>query len=58
MNGWSAPSVINRYTGKKMENWGLDDPTGQEDAVFVQVMEKIEEKIMELRERLKESART
>ena len=46
----ACPSV----PGKRMENWGLEDPTGQEDAMFIQVMEKIEENVLELRERLQE----
>ena len=36
------------------DNWGLDDPTGQSDAVFEETIRKIEEKILELRDRLGE----
>ena len=31
------------------DNWGLDDPTGQSDAVFEETIRKIEEKILELK---------
>ena len=34
------------------EDWGLDDPTGQPDEVFLETIERIEEKIMDLRARL------
>jgi len=35
-----------------MENWGLDDPTGQPDEVFLETIRKIEEKMVELRQKL------
>ena len=34
------------------DNWGLDDPTGQSDEVFEETIRKIEEKILELKEKL------
>lgn len=34
------------------EDWGLEDPTGQDDAVFLQVMDEIEQKIHDLKDRL------
>ena len=34
------------------EDWGLDDPTGQPDEVFLETIQRIEEKIFALRERL------
>ena len=34
------------------EDWGLDDPTGKSDAVFLETIRAIEEKILRLRERL------
>ena len=37
--------------GKKVINWGLDDPTGQEDAVFLDVIRKIEKNILEIRDK-------
>ncbi len=30
------------------DNWGLPDPTGQSDAVFIEVIRQIEQKIMSL----------
>lgn len=30
------------------DNWGLDDPTGQSDAVFEEMIRKIHAKILEL----------
>lgn len=35
--------------GKKILNWGLDDPTGQEDAFFMDVIGQIEKNILEMR---------
>lgn len=35
------------------EDWGLEDPSGKEDAAFIECIEKIEKKILELKERLK-----
>lgn len=35
------------------EDWGLDDPTGKPDEVFLQTIQRIEEKIRGLKERLK-----
>ena len=34
------------------EDWGLDDPSGKEDAEFLLVMDKIEEKVKDLRQRV------
>ena len=34
------------------DNWGLDDPTGQSDEVFEKTIRKIEDKILELRDKL------
>lgn len=34
------------------EDWGLDDPSGKEDAAFYTVMDRIEENIRNLRERV------
>ena len=36
------------------EDWGLDDPTGQPDTVFIETLRRIEEKILQLREKLQE----
>lgn len=35
------------------EDWGLEEPTGMEDAVFMETIRTIEEKIMNLRLRLR-----
>ena len=37
---------------KYREDWGLDDPTGNADEVFVKVIKSIEEKIFKLKEQL------
>ena len=34
------------------EDWGLDDPTGREDGAFLDVMARIEEKVLDLRHRI------
>lgn len=39
---------------KHREDWGLEDPTGNADEVFVEVIKSIEQKIFELKERLSE----
>lgn len=36
------------------EDWGLDDPTGQPDEVFIEVIEEIDEKVRNLVQRLQE----
>lgn len=38
------------------EDWGLDDPSGKEDAAFLLVMDKIEEKVKDLRQRVLDMA--
>ncbi len=40
--------------GAEMEDWGLDDPSGQPDEVFEETIKEIERKISELRTRLLE----
>lgn len=37
---------------KHREDWGLDDPTGNTDEVFIKVIKNIEKKILELKEQL------
>lgn len=37
---------------KLREDWGLDDPSGKEDAVFLETIAKIEMKILDLKKRL------
>ena len=34
------------------EDWGLDDPTGQSDAVFIETIETIKGKIVDLKKRV------
>nr|WP_325195371.1 arsenate reductase ArsC [uncultured Oscillibacter sp.] len=34
------------------EDWGLDDPTGQSDQAFLETIERIEEKVLALKEKL------
>ena len=36
------------------EDWGLDDPTGQPDEVFLETIRQIEERILDLKARLKQ----
>ena len=36
------------------EDWGLDDPSGKEDEVFLYTMERIEEKVLDLKRRIQE----
>ena len=36
------------------EDWGLDDPTGQPDEVFLETIQRIEEKILDLKARLEQ----
>ena len=35
------------------EDWGLDDPTGQPDEVFLETIRKIEENVLALKENLR-----
>lgn len=37
---------------QRREDWGLDDPTGQPDEVFIQTIRAIESKILQLRTEL------
>lgn len=36
----------------RREDWGLPDPTGKEDQVFLDVIKKIEQKILQLKDSL------
>ena len=36
------------------EDWGLDDPTGQPDEVFLETIRQIEERILDLKARLEQ----
>ena len=44
----ACPQIL----GKDVIDWGLEDPTGKGDEAFFDVMEKIEKKILELRNSL------
>ena len=44
----SCPNVPSQYA----ENWGLDDPTGQSEEVFLETIRQIEQKILQLKARL------
>ena len=44
----SCPNVPSQYA----ENWGLDDPSGQPDEVFLKTIRLIEEKIIQLKKKL------
>ena len=35
------------------EDWGLEDPSGKDDAAFLETIRLIEEKVLDLRERMK-----
>ena len=37
---------------KHREDWGLDDPTGKADEVFVDVIQKVQERIIELKNQI------
>ena len=45
----SCPQLAAQHT----EDWGLEDPTGQGDAAFADTIARIEEKILQLREKLR-----
>jgi len=34
------------------DNWGLEDPTGSEDQVFVEIIREIEKRILQLKQSL------
>lgn len=44
----ACPMVKARHT----ENWGLEDPSGRDDDFFFYTMDRIEENILELRDRI------
>lgn len=45
----SCPIVFGRHT----ENWSLEDPSGKSDAFFEATIQTIKEKILDLKERLR-----
>ena len=44
----SCPTLPCKY---RMD-WGLDDPTGKPDEVYIEVIQMIDEKVMELKEKI------
>ncbi len=44
----SCPNVLSQYA----ENWGLDDPSGKADEVFLETIRRIEENVLRLKEKL------
>jgi len=50
--GVQCPYVPSKWR----EDWGLEDPTGQEDSAFLTVMEEIREDIDRLKERLSDDS--
>ena len=38
--------------GDHVEDWGLEDPTGQDDETFMQVIKEIEDKVLKLKQEL------
>lgn len=44
-----CPILPSQYT----KNWGLDDPSGQSDDVFLATIQQIEEKVLQLKEKLR-----
>lgn len=44
----SCPNVPSQYA----ENWGLDDPSGESDEVFIETINKIEQNILALKKKL------
>ena len=44
----SCPNLAGQYA----ENWGLDDPSGQSDEVFLDTIRQIEEKVIQLKIKL------
>ena len=45
----SCPNLPSRYA----ENWGLEDPSGKEDAAFAETIAQIEKKVLALKEKLR-----
>ena len=44
----SCPNLKAKYS----ENWGLDDPSGKDDEVFIYTINTIEQKVLELKSKL------
>ena len=39
---------------KLRDDWGLEDPTGKSDKFFLEIINKIEQKVLELKEKIKD----
>ena len=39
---------------RRREDWGLDDPTGKEDSVYLAVMDTIRQRVLDLRRELRD----
>lgn len=39
---------------KLRDDWGLEDPTGKSDEFFLEIINKIEQKVLELKEKIKD----
>ena len=39
---------------KLREDWGLEDPTGKRDEFFLEIINKIEQKVLDLKEKIKD----
>ncbi len=39
---------------KFREDWGLEDPTGKSDEFFLETISKIEKRVIELKEKIKD----
>lgn len=46
--------VCPHIPGASHEDWGLDDPTGQPDEVFIETINEIERKVLSLKDKLKQ----
>ena len=47
--------VCPHIPGAEVEDWGLDDPTGQTDDVFMETIKIIEDKVLDLKRRMEEN---
>lgn len=46
-------SACPRFPARHIEDWGLDDPTGKDDEVFIGMIREIEAKIRELSDKIR-----
>ncbi len=50
--GCNVVCPIKKFNIEKLD-WGLDDPTGKTDDIFISIIEEIEEKVLELINKIK-----